>query len=98
MIVGSYYDVTAITVGEFDFVLGSLVTTVSISNQPLTLESMSFKGTSNVVENQLKIALNYHIDTIDSFEHKLSNVNLDVEVDSLGLEAVKSLNEFLSNF
>jgi uncharacterized protein YdgA (DUF945 family) len=98
LIDGSYYDGTAITVGEFDFVIGSLVTTDSITNQPLTLESMSFKGTSNVVENQLKIALNYHIDTIDSFEHKLSNVNLDIEVDSLGLEAVKSLNEFLSNF
>ncbi|MGB0938426.1 MAG: DUF945 family protein [Colwellia sp.] len=98
LLAGNYHEGTAVVSGYFDFVMSNIVATDNMSNSPLVIDNMTFKGNAEVVDGLMLFTLNYHADIIESFSQKFKHANLDLVFDRLNVEALKTLNEFLAGF
>ena len=98
LVSGDYYQGDAIVSGYFDFTIDDIKASDNVNNDFLLIDKLYIKGGSSVNEDLMNFSLTYHADKMETSAHEFTHANLNVLFESISIEAIKSLNEFVAAF
>lgn len=96
LIAGDYYQGNAISTGNFDFSMSSIVAKDATNNAVFSLDNLLIKAITTVNDDLMKIAMNYSVDKVETAGQALANGNLDVVFNGLNITVMQEINAFLA--
>lgn len=96
LIAGDYFQGNAISIGDFDFSLASLMTKDSSGNTVLNLDNLMVTAMSSVKKDLMKITMNYHADKVATVGQQLENANLAITFNNFNIHVMQEVNTLMS--
>jgi hypothetical protein len=97
LVAGNYYQGNAISTGDFDFSLDSIVAKNLTDNTILSLEKLLIKAKSSLTGDLLKIKMNYSADKVETAGQKLEDANLDIVFNGLNYIVMQEINMLMAD-
>lgn len=96
LIAGSYYQGNAISSGDFDFSLSSLIAKDALGNAAFSLNNLQINATSSVNNDLMEIKMNYSLEKLVTAGQQLEHVNLDVAFKHLNISVMQEASTYLA--
>ncbi len=96
LIAGDYYQGNAISTGDFDFLMSSVVAKDPTGTTVFMLDNMLISAMSAVSNDLMTITMKYSADKLLSAGQQLENANLDVVFDSLNIVVMQDVNRLMA--
>lgn len=96
LIAGDYYQGNAISTGNFDFKIDSIISSDPVGNEVFSMKNLIIAAVASVEDKLMKIDLNYSADEMNSVGQSLKNANLKVVVNRIDVKTMQEVNKILT--
>lgn len=97
LIAGDYYQGDAISTGDFNFSMSSVVAKDATGNTVFILENMLISAMSAVSNDLMTIKMKYRADKVVSAGQQLENANLDVVLNGLNYKVMQEVSTLITD-
>ena len=93
---GDYFQGNAISAGDFNFKIASLIIKNNIGETELSFENLLITALSTLDNNLMTIVMNYQADNIETTGQRLDNANVDIMLSRVNVNVMQEINTLLA--
>lgn len=97
LIAGNYYQGNAISIGDFNFELSSIMANDNTGKAVLTLDKLLINANTSVQDDLMKINMNYQAGKVASVAQVVENANLAISFNRFNIEVLQDFNTLMSS-
>lgn len=96
LVAGDFFQGNAISIGDFEFTIGSILGKDTAGQTVLSVDKLSAKATSSVNNDLMNITMAYHVDKAVSAEQQFEDANLVIVFDKFNIHVMQDVNTLMS--
>ena len=96
LVAGDFFQGNAISIGDFEFTIGSILGKDTAGQTVLSVDKLSAKATSSVNNDLMNITMAYHVDKVVSVEQQFEGANLVIVFDQFNIHVMQDVNTLMS--